>query len=270
MGSDSTPSTTATQQTQQSGPPDYINPYIQRALPQLEQQALQTPQFFPGSTIAGFSPQTEQALNLTQQRATNGSALQNAGNQALTDTASGKYLFGGDGFNAAYQAAANKIIPQVQSSFAGAGRLHSGLAEQAQTSALADAFAGLYGQERNNQMQAAALAPSYAQADYNDINRLADVGAQRDNLAQQRINEDIARFDFNQNAPLQRLQQYLPLLYGAPGQNITINGSQTSPLYQNRTAGALGGGLIGGQVGSQFGPWGAGVGAGLGLLSGLF
>lgn len=81
-----------------------------------------------------------------------------AGLQQLEDTARGNYLYGGPGFNAAMQAASDRIIPQVSSLFSSSGRLGSGLAQEAQTRALSNAFADLYGQERGRQVGAAQAA----------------------------------------------------------------------------------------------------------------
>lgn len=84
----------------------------------------------------------------------------------LDDTLQGKYLYGGEGFNAALDAARNKILPDVESRFARGGRGGSGLAATAEAGALGDAFAGLYNNERERQMQAAQLAPNVSQMRY--------------------------------------------------------------------------------------------------------
>ena len=89
-----------------------------------------------------------------------GSTMQQPVFDQLSGTLNGDYLHGGAGFDAAQQAAYNRITPQVQSAFSGGGRLQSGLAQTAQTQALGDSFAGLYNNERNRQLQAAQVAPS--------------------------------------------------------------------------------------------------------------
>lgn len=68
--------------------------------------------------------------------------------RGLTDTAAGNYLYGGEGFNAALDAATRRILPAVGSSFGGSGRLRSGLAQEALGTGIADAFAAQYGAER--------------------------------------------------------------------------------------------------------------------------
>lgn len=230
-------------------------------------------QFFPGQTYATFSPQTEQALNLTEQRALAGSPVQGAMNRQLMATLGGDYLKGGPGFNAAYQAAANRIIPDIESRFAKSGRYGSGLARQAEASALGDVFAKQYGDERQNQLRAMLFAPQAAQADYNDLRALAAVGTQREGQAQSAIDEAIARHNFAQDEGWNRLAKYMNMIQGNYGQTS----SQTTTGFPgNRGAGILGGAIGAGSLASipalGLGPLGVGLGAlGGGLLgSGLF
>lgn len=187
------------------------------------------------SSVIPFSAETEQALQQQAQMA------QNSPTAGLLDaTLRGDYLYGGAGFNRAYDAAANRIMPQINSSFARAGRSGSGLAQTAMAGALGDAFAGQYGQERNNQMQAMAMAP---QVRYADVDRLAAVGEQREGLQREYAME-----------PWDRLNRYNSMIQGNYGGTST----STQPVYRNKAAGALGGAA----AGSYFGPWGA-LGGGL-------
>ncbi len=225
--------------------------------------------FFPGQTYASFSPQTENALNLTEQRALAGSSVQRGANQELLKTLGGDYLYGGPGFNGAFQAAANKITPMVQSNFNRGGRLNSGLARQAETSALADAFASQYGNERENQLRAMLFAPEAAQADYNDLRALAGVGGSREGQTQSGIDEAMARHHMIENEPWERVAKFMDLVNG----NYGGSSSSTSGgpgMSGNRGAGLLGGALRGAGLGAQFGGGGALAGAGLGALAGLF
>lgn len=222
---------------------------------------------FAGQTYASFSPQTEQALNLTEQRALAGSPVQNAGKQQLQQTLQGDYLHGGPGFEAAFNAARNRIIPDVESRFAAGGRYGSGLAREAETKALADAFASQYGNERENQLRAMFFAPQMAQMDYNDLSALAGVGAQREGQVQSQIDEDMWRHEAQQSMPWELLAKYADLIHGSYGANQT---NTTQGFRGNRGAGILGGALSGASAGSAFGPWGAGIGGILGGIGGLF
>ena len=75
----------------------------------------------------------------------------------LTDIVGGNQLMGSPGMDAAMQAAWNKINPMVDSQFASSGRYNSGLAQQAKAEGLGNAFAGLYNQNLDRQLQAAQL-----------------------------------------------------------------------------------------------------------------
>ena len=220
---------------------------------------------YPGQTYASFSPQTENALNMTEQRALAGSPLQTRANEQLMQTLNGDYLYGGPGFDAAFQAASNKITPMVQSGFNRAGRLNSGLARQAETQALADAFASQYGQERQNQLGAMQLAPQMAQAEYNDLAKLAGVGQAREGQSQSAIDEAIMRHTYGNDEGWNQLAKFMSSIQGNYGADQTTLGPKG-----NKGAGILGGALTGGVAGSAAGPWGAGIGAGLGALAGLF
>lgn len=74
----------------------------------------------------------------------------------------GDYLYGGDAFNAAVDAAFRQGMPSVLSAFGGGGRSDGGLAKAALAQAFADPFAAQYGQERGLQHQTAQLAPGMA------------------------------------------------------------------------------------------------------------
>ena len=78
-------------------------------------------------------------------------------NNALEATAGGDFLFGGDGFNAAVDAAVRAATPGILSTFgsAGVGAGTGGLAQAAIGQAGVDAFARQFAQERQNQLGAA-------------------------------------------------------------------------------------------------------------------
>ena len=232
----------------ETGPPAWMRPYLQNAFSEAGNL------YNNSGPFIGFNPQQEQAMGLISDRALQGTpGVFGDVNNQLSSTLQGDYLHGGSGFNAAYQAAANKIIPQVNSAFGAAGRSGSGLAATAQTQALGDAFAGLYGQERGRQLQAASLAPGVAQAqqglDYQNLAALQGVGDARRGM-------DIEQRDY----PWANLQRYAGLLGGLSGAG---GQTQTTQMYKNPLVGALGGGLLGFQLG---GPWGAAGGAVLGGL----
>ena len=177
------------------------------------------------------------------ERGMGGSDLERAGNQQLQDTLGGDYLYGGKGFDAALDAASNKIIPKVQSGYEGMGRHGSGLEKTAQTGAIADAFAGLYNQERGRQMGAANQVPQYSGMDYNNIGAVGQAGDQQ----------------------RQWIERYLRSIGGA-GSGSTQEGGGSLGGW----GGGLTGGLTGAAAGAPLGPWGMAAGGALGGLSGFF
>lgn len=243
--------------------------------------------YFQGPTFAGFSPQTEQALGSIEQRATAGSPLQAAGNEAMRQTASGEMLNANPYLDAQYDRAARgvtrnyreAVAPGIAARMSNAGRTGSNAAatafDQSQDNlgrTLGEMGTDIYGRnyadERGRQMQASALAPGMAQADYQDAQALAGVGGAREDLTQAGITEDINRFNFAQNEPWDRLGRYSAFVQGG-----NYGGETTQPVFRNRASSALGGALGGAQIGSQFGGaggYGGAIGAGVGGLLGLF
>lgn len=81
------------------------------------------------------------------------------GRSHLEDVVSGKYLYGGEGFDAALDAAMSRIMPQVRTQFgrSGAGGGTGTLAAEAVGDRLGEQFALQYGQERGRQDSAANI-----------------------------------------------------------------------------------------------------------------
>ena len=259
--------------TQSNEPPAYLRPHLKNVASEAKSQYYGTaPTFFPGSMVSPFSSETEQALGLQSQRALQGSPLTANAQSQVNQTLSGEG-YSQPWFDAQFKSAYNRINPQADSLFGTSGRTGSGLHDAAKIEALGNAYGQFAGQERDRQMKAAALAPAFAQQDYFDIGQLANVGAQRQDMSQRLIDEQVARHEFQQNQPAQRLQQYANILQGSGmGQGY---GTTSTPYYQNKTAGALGGALAGAGLGQALlpaamasGPWGWGA-AGIGALLGI-
>jgi len=242
------------------------------------------PTLYPGQMFVGPSAQTEQALQLQEQAATAAAPLLTAGQQAylqslgqIGQTAAGGFLMGSPYREALIQAAtrplvqqyAEQIVPGIASGFSRAGRYGSGAMEQAQARA-AEAFgrslgdvatnvaAQDYARERGLQQQAqlaqSALgqaAPSFFQSSFLPAQALGQVGAAREQIAQQPLSEAIQRYQFSQQLPYQQLQTFLSSVYGTP-----LAASQYAPTPQaqtNRLAQGLGLGTLGYLGGSFLG-----------------
>lgn len=246
-------------------------PYLTDVMQQAQGLQQNNPlQYFPGQTFAGLSPETEQSLQMQTQRALAGSPLNNAAQGNLTDTLNGKYLDINQNpyLMPAADQIMSKVLPQINSQFASSGRGNSGLAARAASQGATDAIGGLafqnYNAERTNQQRSALLAPQLAQQDYADAARLGEVGGVREDLAQQGINDQMQRFQFENMAPWQQLGLYNQLIQGNYGGQTTT--AQTSPR-RSIGAGVLGGGLAGGGLGYMLGP-SLGLTGGQGALGG--
>jgi hypothetical protein len=127
-----------------------------------------------------------------------------------------------------------------------------------------DRMASDLDKQRSMQFGVAGLAPDLANQDYADYQQLGGVGQQVEDLSGRLMQDSAARWDYNQNAPGINLDNYISRLTGSyPGQ------STTTPIYRNRTAGAVGGAAAGAQIGSQIYPgWGTAIGAVAGGLLG--
>lgn len=134
-------------------------------------------------------------------------------------------------------------------------------AQLAQQAALANQAAGLSGAQfrLGAAQQLGALGGAQQAGQYQAGQALMGLGSAQQQLAQQQL-------DATRNLPLQQLQT----IQSALGLNpANLGMTQTSPLYQNTGASALGGALGGAYLGNMIPSLGAGYGAGLGALLAL-
>ena len=135
------------------------------------------------------------------------------------------------------------------------GNYQQALATQlAATSGVGQTFASDVGR----QLTAAGMAPGLAQSDYQDIQNLLAAGQAREGYTGQQTAADIARFNFQQNAPQQNLATFLSGVYGNPMATLksqTQSGSADTSTLQNvlGTAATFGGLYknLGGSTGIQ-------------------
>lgn len=93
--------------TNTSGPPDYVRPQFEYAAKEAERLYKDKPTtYYPNQTYADFSPETQQSLQMTAQRATGGNALTPAAETLGAATLRGDYLNSSPGL-AAYSRTAN-------------------------------------------------------------------------------------------------------------------------------------------------------------------
>ena len=150
--------------------------------------------FLPSSsldTISGLTDSTtfDPVSDSEFRRVLEGELIPAESREALLSTARGDFLFGGEGFDAAVDAATRAALPQIRSVFgrAGAGGAASGLAQTAVGTAAADAFARQFADERTRQLAAAG-----------DLAGLDLAASDRRLAAQSELSDiDLARNQFN-------------------------------------------------------------------------
>lgn len=232
------------------------------------------PEFFPNQTYADFTPQQIEAMSRAESRARQGSPLTKEAQANLQATLRGDYInnnpYLNDMINAANRGTIEQftkgVMPTVQAGLGRSGRYGSNAATQERynqaqktlAQQLADTEANIrgqsYEQERARQFQALGLAPTLAAQDYTDIAQLAAVGEQQQAMAQNAINEEMQRYQYNNTIDQQALDQFLGRVSGIGGiaGNVTtqvtpVQGS--SPFSQALGVGAS---LAGAAFGS---PW---------------
>lgn len=197
---------------------------------------LNTPtEYFPGNTVVPFSEQTEQGLQMQENRALGGSPLNALAQSGAMETMGGDYLSAGNPYFSDMATRIDATIrPQVQSAFEGAGRGRSAGVQEAYTRAMGDAMAPLafqsYGDERDRMLRTQAGAADMAQTDYQDIGQLMASGQTREAMDREGIADQMARFNYAQTEPSNRLAQYMGLISGSYGGTGTTQG--TTPYYQ--------------------------------------
>lgn len=214
--------------------------------------------FFPGQTFAPFQPQEEEALRLGEARARGGSPS----TRMSRDYAMGILRGDPDTLRATLGPRVGELLPQVQGQFARGGRFHGGLARQAEQELVTRELGRL-------RESAADRLERLGPREYEDIARLAAIGESRRDMDQDRIDEAMARHQFAQEEPYQRLRDYQAFIQGHYGGGQ--GQEQRFPFRGSRLSGALGGALGGASMGGMFGGIpGAAVGGILGGLGGLF
>lgn len=217
--------TQSSSQTTTSEPWGPQQPFLEQGMRYALQDVLRTPdQYFPNQAFVPFAPETETALSAQTGRALMGSPLNPAAQGQVMSTLGGGYLGQGPQWDAMQDAVMSSVMPQVDASFMQHHRFGSPLHAEALGRGVARGMAPLLESERERMMQASALAPTLAQQDYFDINQLAGVGARREDLYGRALQDQINRWNFMQQEPEQRLQNYMNLVRGGFGGTST--GSQ--------------------------------------------
>ena len=260
--------------TTTSGPPAYLQPYYQQlASTAGNLYANNAPLYYPGNQVAPFSPLQEQGFSQVQGQASQPNTIGQTGTGYFNALESGSLL--DPATNPALQGMAqlsdNQIMNNLSTEFAGSGRnIEASAPIQANQMAnvASDIYGGAYNNTLNNMTGGLGQASQLTAQGYMPAQQLLNAGGQVQGQAQNMIGANQNAFGYYQTLPYQQLQGFGSLLSGVPGSQ------QTTPYYQNKAAGALGGAAAAGSVvgplmaaGTISGPVGWGL-MGLGALMG--
>jgi hypothetical protein len=201
------------------------------------------PRYYEGQTYVDPSANTLEALTAAGNRARTGNPLLPAAQRQQQDVISGQYLNSNPYFNQALAGASQgatqaymDAIKTAQGGAAMSGRYGSGVSADIQNRAantLSNTLANKYGDlayqnynaERARQEAASGLAPTLANADYTDINQLLKVGQAQEDYANTALQADINRFNYNENLPTAKLNQFAQYITSTPQGSTTTSTS---------------------------------------------
>ena len=232
-----------TSQTTITAPPSYAMPYLQSVLGEASNiYNMGQSAYYPSSTVAGASPETQTALSGMRDIAIAGNPLTQPMVDLAEKTIKGDFLSGSNPYlQGAIKSATDPMVenfktsvaPSIDSQFAGSGRLGSGLYAQARnraedtlTDSMADTAQDIgyrnYANERAIQSGLLNQASAISQIPYQDFNALAGVGQTREAYDQADINDAVKRFQAEQTNPFQFLNEYADLVNkGTVGSDYT-------------------------------------------------
>ena len=238
-------------QTTTSKPWDIQVPYLTEGFDQAKEIYNQgIPDYYPGESIAGFSPAQKAAQQATlgyamgpraaaQQQAAESSLVQglsgqidpnaynpmaNALTQQVLGNLKGNILPGLSQQTLTYQPGGGSRGNLVQNK-AIAGAVTSGL-----TKPMADMYTNAYNQAQQRAVQSGQLYPSIMGAPMSMYGAMADVGAQRQGMRQRQMDADMARYQYNATAPQQALAIYMNMISGNYGGTVQKTTPGQSPL----------------------------------------
>ncbi len=254
-------------------------------------------QYFPGSTVVPFAPETQAAMDLSK-----GLGFAQTGASPLLDIASG--AMGGfasgvmpnaysqltpqaDYLSGVRESIGSNVMGDIATRFGSMGRTGTSPAAQA---AATRAFTQSYAPFQLSQAEAERRAEQTAienqigrqltaaqglaglQTDIDTrrgsgIDRIMDVGAMQEDLAARQLQDQIDRYQFEQQSPFARLSLFQNPVFAAAGlqEPTTQYAPSPNPLVSGIGLAESGFGL-GTALG---GPTGGAIGAGLGFLGGF-
>jgi hypothetical protein len=219
-------------------PPSFQQPYLNTLFSEAQKLYNQPgPSYFPGSTVAGFTDAEKQAQSYLTGTGFNNAST--AANQALSnlnltstamDVDNNPYLAkAAEGaVRPIFQQLTESVLPNLRSGFMTTGALGSsrqglaeGLATGRATQQALDTTAQMYNSAYNKGLdftsQMTSLAPAIQGMQGAPADFLAAAGGQERAMNQAQLNDQIARYQYDQNLPYQKLTEFANLIRGSYG-----------------------------------------------------
>lgn len=231
--------------TQKSDPWSGQQPYLQDVFSQaqnLYNDQSGWPQYFPGSTVAGFNPQETSSLDQLYNQGMNGTSSLNSAGDALTAFNSGAFLSAGNPyFQQMTDAIKANVMPGLQSQFTQGGAMNSPAAAYATAQGLGSAIAPIayqnYSDQLKNMLTSASLSPGQYDAEMTGSKTALAAGQTQQQQSQQELNDQVNKYTYNQQLPYNMLNQYNNTIQGNYGGTSTL----TQPYSNNNTQNIISG-----------------------------
>lgn len=237
--------------TQSSGPPEWAQGYFRNTLDRAQQVANQPYQGYNQARVADFTSPQQIGMDMGINRALQGSrSLTNADN-AVADTAGGAYLNSNPYLDSMFGNASSRMADAYArgtgaNTLAGFNRpgAFGGSAHVEMTGANNRAFGdslsnlasniygGNYAQERQNQLQAAGMAPGISNAQYQGADRLLGYGGQMQQQNQALLGDAYSRFQDARGYNQQQVDAMSRALGTVQGGTTTSRGPEADPFSQ--------------------------------------
>jgi len=224
------------------------------------------PGYYPNETLAGFDPAQTYAQQRTMGYASGPrAAAQQAGaEQSLLQGLSGQ--IDPNAYNPMVNALTSNVLSGLQNQVlpglrqkqvmyqpggsskgnqeyekAVANRVTSGM-----TKPIADMYTNAYNQAQQRAVQSGQLYPSIMNAPLNMYGAMGQVGADRRAMTQSTIDRDMARYEYDANAPQNALRNYMAMVTGDYGSTTTATTPGPSGLSQLGQVAGIAKSLFGG------------------------
>lgn len=220
--------------TQSTTVPSWMVPYAQSYLQTSQNVANQPYQPYTGQTVAGLNPFQTQAYNAMANRAAQGSPVMDVGSAELQKTLSGGYLNANPHLEGVIDSANRDVMRGFAPVEARSGSFGNSGVQEAMARAMSETAGNLryqdYGAERGRMMGALGYAPTFANQDYVDADRMAQAGSAFQQQNQAQLSDAYGRFREARDYPQQQLETMGKGLGLNFGSTSTVQTPGTSPM----------------------------------------